>query len=231
MSFAFCFQKAGLHIVGKLIAWLRLSAAALGVAAVIATFADTASRVQINPFNFFLFFTMQSNIIWFAVMVITSFVVLRGTRQSEVVLLARGCATTYMILVGAIYNTLLVGQEGGVALVWANSVLHIVLPIYAALDWIVFADRRPMAWRCLWVSLVYPMVWVIIVLIRGATDGWVPYPFFNPDTGYGLVFTYVVGIAVLTVITAAFVWVLSRLKLDKVEESTGATTQLQSVKS
>ena len=204
--------------MGRLIAWLRVAAVILGVVAVIATFADTASRVTINPFNFFGYFTMQSNIIWFVVMAITAAVVLRGSRQSERLLIARGCATTYMILVGAIYNTLLAGQEGGVALVWANSVVHIVLPIYAAVDWIVFGDDHRLAWKRLWVSLVYPMVWVIVVLIRGATDGWVPYPFFNPDTGYALVFTYVAGIAALTIVTAAMVWALGRLLIVEIEK-------------
>ena len=59
------------------------------------------------------------------------------------------------------------------------------------------------------------MVWVVVVLIRGATDGWVPYPFFNPATGYGLVFTNVLAIAVLTVVTTAIAWALNRLKLMK----------------
>ena len=216
--------------MSKFIAWLRIAAVALGVVAVIATLVDTASRVPVNPFNFFGFFTMQSNIIWFVVMLITAVDVLRGQQKSELPTLARGCATAYMILVGAIYNTLLAGQEGGVALVWANSVLHVVLPIYAVLDWIVFADRRPLAWKRLWVSLIYPMFWVVVVLIRGATDGWVPYPFLNPDTGYGLVFTYVAGIAILTVVTAAIVWALSRVQLVKVDEPIGVAAQLQSVK-
>ena len=199
--------------MSKLIASIRLAAVALGAVAIVATFADTATRATINPFNFFGFFTMQSNIIWLIVIAITGVAVLRGKKQSSLLLLARGCATAYMILVGLIYNVLLAGQEGGITLEWANSVVHIILPIYAVLDWILLADRPPLAWKRLWVSLIYPMVWVVVVLIRGATDGWVPYPFFNPATGYGLVFAYVLAIAVLTVITAAIVWALSRLKL------------------
>ena len=201
--------------MSKLIAAIRLAAVALGAVAIAATLADTATRATINPFNFFGFFTMQSNIIWLLVIAITGIAVLRGKKQSSLLLLARGCATAYMILVGVIYNVLLAGQEGGITLEWANSVVHIILPIYAVLDWILFADRPPLAWKRLWVSLIYPMVWVVVVLIRGATDGWVPYPFFNPATGYGLVFTYVLAIAVLTVITAAIVWALSRLQLVK----------------
>ena len=203
--------------MSKLIAGVRLTAVALGIVAIVATFADTATRATINPFNFFGFFTMQSNIIWLVVIAVTGIVALRGKTQFSLLLLARGCATTYMILVGVIYNALLAGQEGGVALEWANNVLHIILPIYAVLDWSLFADRPPLAWKRLLVSLIYPMVWVVVVLIRGATDGWVPYPFLNPATGYGLVFTYVLGIAVLTVVTAAIVWALSRLKLVKPE--------------
>ncbi|WP_147433610.1 hypothetical protein [Galactobacter caseinivorans] len=65
---------------------------------------------------------------------ITAIAVLQGKRQSQLLLLARGCASAYMILMGAIYNTLLAGQEGGVALEWANSVVHVILPIYAVLD-------------------------------------------------------------------------------------------------
>ena len=209
----------------KLIAVIRLAAVVLGVVAIIATFADTATRATINPFNFFGFFTMQSNIIWLIVTAITGIVVLRGRKQSSLLLLARGCATAYMILVGVIYNALLAGQEGGVALDWANNVVHIILPIYAVLDWILFADRPALAWKHLWASLIYPMVWVVVVLIRGATDGWVPYPFFNPATGYGLVFTYVLAIAVLTVVTAAIVWALSRLKLVKLEAENDALRQ------
>ena len=217
-------RKSGGFFVSKVVSVLRLAAVLLGCVAVIATVADTSTRARINPFNFFGFFTMQSNIIFYVVMAITAVVVLTGRKQSTILQQARGCATTYMILTGAIYNVLLAGQEGGVALAWANSVVHTVLPLYALLDWILFNDRRPLAWKRLWVSLIYPMVWVVVVLIRGATDGWVPYPFLNPTTGYGLVFAYVIGIAVLTVVTAAFVWALSRLHLVEADSALAVTT-------
>ena len=196
----------------QLVVGLRLAAAMLGVAAILATLIDTASRATINPFNFFGFFTMQSNIIWIVVIGITAMIDLTGRTQSTLLLVCRASATTYIILVGAIYNTLLAGQEGGVALVWANSVLHIVLPIYGLLDWLFIADRPGLPWKWIWVSLPYPALWMVVVLIRGATDGWVPYPFFEPSIGYGVVAAYCFGIAALTTVTAAIVWALSRLR-------------------
>jgi hypothetical protein len=50
--------------------------------------------------------------------------------------LVRGCATAYDFLVGVVYNLLLAGVEGGggVALPWANNVLHAALLLYGVLD-------------------------------------------------------------------------------------------------
>lgn len=115
-------------------AMFRLVTAIVGVVAVVATFLDTASRAVINPFNFFGFFTMQSNIIVIVVLLIAAGAAFTGRAQSPRLQLARACATTYIVIVGIVYNALLAGiTEGGISLEWANVVLHIVLPVYAAL--------------------------------------------------------------------------------------------------
>lgn len=192
------------------VATLRGVAAIAGLTAITATFFDTASRATINPFNFFGFFTMQSNIILMLVLFVTAALGFARRLQPTIVVLARACATTYIVIVGAVYNTLLVGLEGGVTLEWANWVLHVALPLYAALDWIVFGDRPPLSWKWLWVPLVYPIVWIAVVLLRGATDGWVPYPFLDPALGYGTVAAYCTGIALATAAVASLVWLVGR---------------------
>ena len=198
---------------------LRIAAALLGLAAIVSTFFDTATRATINPFNFFGYFTMQSNIILVVVLLIAAAVSLSGKSQSEGVMLARGCATTYIAITGVVYSVLLAGQEGGVTLAWANTALHVILPLYAALDWVIFSDRSPLPWNKLWVALIYPVVWVIVVLIRGATDGWVPYPFLNPAQGYGVVALYALAIAVAAVVFAVVIWAVSRIRLLQVSRS------------
>jgi hypothetical protein len=129
--------------------------------------------------------------------------------------LARACVTTYIVIVGLVYNTLLVGLPGGVELEWANFVLHVAMPIYAAIDWVFFGDRRRVAWKRFGIVLIYPLVWVAVVLARGATDGWVPYPFLSPTLGYGVVSLYVVGIAAAIAGVGAGVWWLSRIRILK----------------
>jgi hypothetical protein len=118
---------------------------------------------------------MQSNIILVVVLLLAALVSFSGPRQSRSLVLALGCATTYIVTTGVVYNVLLAGLEGGVSLAWANTVLHVALPVYAALDWVIVNDRGSLPRNKIWISLIYPIVWIIVVIIRGATDGWVPY--------------------------------------------------------
>lgn len=198
-----------------LFATLRLAMVALVVVAIVATFFDTASRVTINPFNFFGYFTMQSNILTAAVLLVAALATFRGRAQTPGLVLARACATTYIVIVGIVYNTLLAGLEGGVSLDWANWVLHVAFPIYAALDWILFGDRTALPWKKLWIVLIYPVIWIVVVIIRGATDGWVPYPFLDPATGYGSVAIYSIVISIATIIVGTVVFALSRFRIIK----------------
>ncbi|MBH0098959.1 Pr6Pr family membrane protein [Salinibacterium sp. NSLL150] len=202
-----------------IVAVLRLAIAALVTAAVIATVAEAAGRTVINPFNMFGYFTIQSNIILAVVYAVIAVVALRGEVASPALNIARASVTTYIIIVGVVYATLLapLGAAGGVPVAWANAALHIITPIYALADWILFSDRGRIAFNRLWIVLIYPIVWVVVVLVRGATDGWVPYPFLHPDTGYGSVFFYVGLIVVVMLAFGSLVfWISGKRSLLRV---------------
>ncbi|MGB3414872.1 MAG: Pr6Pr family membrane protein [Microbacteriaceae bacterium] len=178
--------------------FIRLGIAILAGAAITATMLDALSRGPINPFNFFGYFTVQSNVIFVLVFAASGILGLLG-RQGPAIQMVRAAATTYIVIVGLIYATLLapLGEAGGVPVAWANTVLHIVTPIYAILDWILVGDRALMPLNRVALILIYPVVWAGVVLYRGATDGWVPYPFLDPAQGtWGLSIT-VTGIAVV----------------------------------
>lgn len=196
-----------------LIAVLRAAVAVATIAAIVATTLDTASRTAINPVNFFGYFTIQSNIITSIALLLAALATFSGNRQTPALQLLRAAATTYIVIVGLVYNTLLAGLPGGIELEWANIVMHVIMPVYAALDWLLFGDRRALPWKRLWLVLIYPVVWLVVVLARGATDGWVPYPFLDPSQGYGVVALYALGIAGGFGIVGAAVWGLSRVRL------------------
>ena len=194
--------------------WLRLGVAALIVAAIVATVAESASRTTINPFNMFGYFTIQSNILLAVVLSLLGVWGMAGRRPPAWAEPARAACATYIVLVGLVYAVLLapLGAAGGVPVPWANTVLHVITPLFAVLDWVMAPERRALPTSTVGVILIYPMLWLVVVLIRGATDGWVPYPFLDPANGYAQVAITVVGIAAV-VLVAGWVVVLSSRRL------------------
>ncbi|EYT56470.1 membrane protein [Leucobacter sp. UCD-THU] len=198
------------HPGGYLLAAARVAWGAATLAAIVATFVDTASGGPVNPFNFFGYFTIQSNSLLVAVAIGAGLLgLLRPGPQPRWLVVSRSLATTCMVIVGLVYAVLLapLGAAGGVPVAWANWVMHVAGPVLVALDWVIARDRGPLPWRIAWWQLAYPVVWTAVVLVRGATDGWVPYPFLNPQQGYATVLLYVVVIAaVFAVVSFTVVW-------------------------
>lgn len=199
------------------IAVMRLLLAASVVAAVAATALDVLSRGPLNPFNFFGYFTMQSNIFLAAVLAVAGVHGIRGSEPPPWLGLVRGLAVTYIVIVGIVYATLLApfGAAGGVQSPWANFVLHVVTPILATLDWLLIGDRDHLPMSRLLLVMIYPAVWLAVVLIRGATDGWVPYPFLDPVNGYGLIAVVCLGVCAAILLVGWLVFRASRSRLVK----------------
>lgn len=173
---------------------LRIVAALLVVVAIAATMAAAQPVVLVN---FFGYFTVQGNVFGAVVAVIGAVRLLRGAPRSTTWAVVHWASASYLAVVGVVYWAVLapLGAAGGVAVPWANIVLHAVTPVLAIVDLLLAPDRERPPLRVLPVVLVYPLVWMVVVLIRGATDGWVPYPFLNPAQGYGVVAGWVALVA------------------------------------
>ena len=216
-------------------AWTALRAAmALLILAAIVTQAGRTGELAVAAgrdlgttlANFFSFFTILSNVgsvvvlagaaIWFW---------MRGkdaAHEPRVLGLALASISTYMIVTGIVYNSLLRGVElaPGTTVWWTNEVLHVVGPIFLLLDVFVGPRRRCLGWGAIAVVLIFPLAWVVYTVVRGelvmnpvtGEPWWYPYPFLNPHLGgYPSVWLYVVGIAVaLAVVAAGVVWVSRR---------------------
>ncbi|SOC87560.1 hypothetical protein SAMN05660766_1241 [Curtobacterium sp. 314Chir4.1] len=195
---------------------LRLLAVIAVVAAILAQWLVSSKLDTYNFFNFFGYFTIQSNIFIALAFAATLVAAARRKRGELGLSLFRGASTVYIATTGIVYNTLLVSVDVQTSVQWSNDVLHRVLPVYAVLDWLLFSDRARLVFRHVWWFLLYPAVWLVVILVRGATDGWVPYPFLNPDLGYGVVALYCLGVAVFIVLMGVLVIGMSRLRLVKV---------------
>jgi hypothetical protein len=162
---------------------VRLALAMAVVAAIAAQLQYLADNDLLRTVNFFSFFTIDSNIL--AALV---FVGLEFDGASPIGWVARRCrgaATLYMTMTGIIYAVLLapIAADVSTQLDWVNAVLHIVVPIWAVVDWVTdppapAPDRGAVLW---WLS--FPVVWLAYTVVRGNIVDWYPYPFLDPRDG------------------------------------------------
>jgi len=91
----------------------------------------------------------------------------------------RSALTVYILIVGLVYNVALRhldhlhGAER-----FANEILHVAIPILFLVYWIVYVPKKQLNWNVFpW--LIYPLIYGICTLIRGAFADYYPYPFLN----------------------------------------------------
>lgn len=194
----------------EIIIGYRIFFALLAFSSIVTEIAVLIERGRFNPANFFSFFTIESNAIALAVFMASAFVLARG-KQSGIITVLRGASTFNMILVGVVFSILLSGLDVELTAVpWDNIVLHYIMPVVVALDWFIDQpERGRVSFRQGLVWMVFPLLYVIYSLVRGAFVGWYPYPFLNPVVqGYPRVALTSLCIAIGG---CGLVWMLTRV--------------------
>lgn len=175
--------------------------ALLGFSAIITEIATLVERGNFVAADFFSYFTIQNNILA-AVTLLLSALLTAAHRGSRLDVL-RGAVTVYMLVVGIGFAVLLNQMEEGVALTavpWDNVVLHYLMPLGMLVDYLVDRPRRRLFFAVSLTWLAYPIAYLAYTMVRGASTGWYPYPFLNPDTqGSAAVVGTVLGLLVLTI--------------------------------
>lgn len=170
-------------------------------------------RSGANPFDYFGYFTNLTSLATAVLLIAVAALALGGRRVPLWLTAARGVAVACLIIVGLVYNLLVPGT--GTAPAWVSAILHTVVPLLALLDWTLVSDRGPLPWRRLWIVLPYPLLWLAVVLVRGVTDGWVPYGFLLPERGVASLVMHIVGLLAALLGAGALVWALSRVRMDR----------------
>jgi hypothetical protein len=165
-----------------------------------------------NIVNFFSYFTNLSNLLAATVLIAGGYAGLARKGHPGVNDYIRAVAAVNMAVVGIVFSVLLRNVDLGSLLPWINVLLHYVMPVAVVLDWLVCPSRTVLGVRSLWLFVVFPAVYLLYVLIRGAKTDWYPYPFLDPTHvgGYGGVLLYAVGIAVTFAVVGLMVLALGR---------------------
>jgi len=86
----------------------------------------------------------------------------------------------YILTVGLTYNLMLrsLWKPEGLQLL-ADNLLHSIIPLLYLVFWLLFVKKHTLQWNNFLPWLIYPLLYLIYVMIRGAIFGVYPYPFID----------------------------------------------------
>jgi hypothetical protein len=187
---------------GRVMRGIRAASIVLVLAAIVAQALALSNANAFNATRFFAFFTIQSNLV--GVAALAWVLADRDKPRSRALELLRGAAAVYLTITFFVVIFLLSGVDVQLQLGWVDFVLHKFFPVVVVLDWILDPPRTRLGFRDVAVWLVYPLVWTALTIVRGAVDGWYPYPFLDPaHGGYGQVAVTVVAVTIGFVVVSA----------------------------
>ena len=121
------------------------------------------------------YFTVIGNLL--VVLVLGSIALgMRSAARPQII----GGVTLFMLLIGAVYLTLLRGLldlSGGARL--ADTLLHYVMPLLVALHWLFFVRKGGLSSHDVLKWTLIPLAYFAYALVRAHFDGQYPYPFMN----------------------------------------------------
>ena len=163
----------------------RISAGIIAVIAVGAIAFDVSLTLTRHPgtgllpeiWRIMRYFTILTNLI----VAVTCFRVFLGGPVSAV---WAGGVALWIAIVGIVYHNLLARELSGLDW-WPDFGLHYFVPTVFGLWWLAFAPKQDLKFGHALLWLIWPIVYVVYALGRGAMDGVYPYFFLNPvDTGW-----------------------------------------------
>jgi hypothetical protein len=167
------------HAIGV----LRLTAAAVGVAALIGRFLYGRDFVTFSVGNYFGYLTHQSNIAAVLMFTAGGVIMLRGFREPDWASAGRMVITSYLAVAGIVFGLLAAQaaeRDYRLDVPWSDQLLHFWIPGYALLDWLLAPGRHRVSWRFSALVLGYPLIWGMFTMVRGSVVGWYPYFFLDP---------------------------------------------------
>ncbi|MBL7698782.1 MAG: Pr6Pr family membrane protein [Chitinophagaceae bacterium] len=167
------------------------------------------SSLGATVIQYFSYYTILTNIL-LAWVCTRLFIKNEDSAKNQKVLTA---ILVYILTVGLTYNAILraLWQPQGLQLI-VDNLLHTVIPLLYLVFWIFCVRKNDLKWKDVLPWLIYPFVYLIYILVRGAVSGVYPYPFIDVNQlGYGkaLINSFAVT-GVIVFLSLFFVW-LSRL--------------------
>jgi len=182
-------QKVILTIVA-LVAWFAV------IAQLVLMINNRVASMPETVLRFFSFFTILTNLlvaIYFLTRLVKKPIQLHTFFSKPGVLTA---ITVYITVVGLVYQLVLrqIWEPTGLQKV-VDELLHSVIPLLVIVCWFLYENKKEIRWSVLPGWLLYPLIYLVYILIRGHFSGFYPYPFVHVgDLGYPAVLMNAVGL-------------------------------------
>jgi hypothetical protein len=167
----------------------------------VASIAETTIR-------FFSFFTILTNSL---VAIYFTLIIFRQKRWYPLILSKPGTLTAltiYIAIVGLVYQVVLrhVWEPTGVQMI-VDELLHSIIPIVVIVFWYLYEEKSLVKYGQITQWLIYPLLYLIYILIRGHFSNFYPYPFVDVgNLGLSKVLTNCIGLTVLIIgLSASFI--------------------------
>lgn len=167
---------------------LRVLRLVLSALVLISVYTLLAHLLEVRPdfsaFNFFCYFTNQSNLLVALFFVVDAFLQWRGRPLSRNIYdRTRGALILYMSMTTSIYWLFLhhlIHFTSSAAAV-ANMFLHSGALAFLVMDWFWDRPETRMCKRFFVIWLLYPLGYGVLIMLLGSMRAWYPYPFLNID--------------------------------------------------
>lgn len=116
----------------------------------------------------------------------------------------------YILVVGLVYQVILraTWSPRGLQFI-VDELLHSVIPLYFLIYWIAFVSKQRLQWKSIPLWLIYPLLYLVYIMTRGAFSGFYPYPFIDlTELNYvDVLINSTVLLALFSLLSACFIWV------------------------
>ncbi|WP_258232033.1 Pr6Pr family membrane protein [Clavibacter michiganensis] len=167
----------------RILGGVRLVAAIVVVAALVADFDYVQGFTTFAAENWFSYFTTQSGMVGVVVLAASGLQALRGRVEPPLLAAVRAVVLSYVVVSGVVFGLIVLessSQAYYVEVPWSSRLLHFVIPAYALLDWTLAPGRPRVTWKAVGWAMLFPVAWCAFTEVRGPRVGWYPYFFLDP---------------------------------------------------
>ncbi|MCB0474695.1 MAG: Pr6Pr family membrane protein [Flavobacteriaceae bacterium] len=167
-------MKKTLAIFLALVAWFAV------ITQYVLMMENRITTILESTIRFFSFFTILTNTL---VAIYFTFISLKKRSITIKLFDYPGCLTAitvYIFMVGLVYQVVLrkLWNPAGLQMI-IDELLHTLIPLLVILYWGFYENKTLLKWRYIPWWLIYPLVYLIYIMLRGHFSGFYPYPFIN----------------------------------------------------